>query len=338
MTSQASEGAEAIIAALGLEPLGFEGGFYRETWRSALSVPKSALTEAHSGERQLGTAIYYLLGPDSRSLFHRLATDETYHFYLGDPVELTMLHPDGGAETVRLGPDVLARERVQLTVPAGSWQGSCLASGGAFALMGTTMCPGFELADFELGRRSVLLAAYDHLEARDRIELLTPSVLEAGPYELVAASVDLLHAQRRSIEALAAGLAVSGMAEGGDLLEGEIDGLLAAHAEGEARDWRRWYVAHRPAGELDRVLGVIDLQGPPDADGEVRLEVGPGLDGGEGRDVVLRVLLEKIFRTPTARRVRGKGGPGLLKQSGFRKRGDHWFRARPGVESPLGRH
>lgn len=336
MSSRSGAGPAAIIEALGLEPLGFEGGFYRETWRSPFRVPREALAQ-HSGERSLGTAIYYLLGPDSRSLLHRLATDETYHFYLGDPVELTMIDPDGRVVSVRLGSDVLSGDTVQFTVPAGCWQGSSLVPGGRFALMGTTMCPGFELADFELGRRAELLEGQSDPQHRARIEALTPAVVVAGRFELVAASLDLLHAERRSSEALAAGLAVETVAADLYAPGGGVEGLLQAHAAGEERDWRRWYVSWRPDGAPSALIGVVDLGGPPE-NGEVKLQLGDGIAQVRGVETALEAIVLRVFRDPRAAQIRAEGPDSVLRAGGFTPSGRTWIRGRPGVESPPGRH
>ena len=149
---------EEIIALLKLHPLIGEGGLYAETYRSTGQIPAGALP----APRSYSTAIYYLLTAeaDSFSALHRLSGDEIYHFYLGDPVEMLLLYPDRTAQAVVLGQDLLAGQQVQWVVPAGVWQGSRLASGGAYALLGTTMSPGFDLADFEPGERSALCAAY----------------------------------------------------------------------------------------------------------------------------------------------------------------------------------
>ncbi len=141
---------------LGLEPLPGEGGWYRETWRS-----------------DAGSAILYFLSSDddSFSAMHRLPTDEIYHFYLGDPVEMLLLSGGGRSETVRLGPDIRRGERVQHVVPAGVWQGSRVAPGGAWALMGTTMAPPFRFDDYQPGDRGALIAGWP-AEA-ERIRALT---------------------------------------------------------------------------------------------------------------------------------------------------------------------
>jgi len=145
-----------------MEPLPIEGGYFAQTYLSPDVFPPGCLPERYRGERPHGTAIVYLLDtdPDCFSALHRLPTDEVYHFYLGDPVRMLLLHPDGHSEKVLLGHDVLGGQRVQFTVPSGVWQGSQLAPGGEFALMGTTMAPGYADGDYEGGVRSDLLDRY----------------------------------------------------------------------------------------------------------------------------------------------------------------------------------
>ena len=162
---------EQVKSLLKLEPLEPEGGYFAETYRSDLKVPADALPEHYGEARTLATAIYYLLTPDSFSALHRLPADEVYHFYLGDPVELVMIEPDGSSVTRILGPNILANMELQISVPRGAWQGSRLVPGGRFALLGTTMSPGFDPADYEPGRRDALIEAFPHL--RDKILALT---------------------------------------------------------------------------------------------------------------------------------------------------------------------
>jgi predicted cupin superfamily sugar epimerase len=141
---------EDVIAALGLQPLLMEGGWFCETYRSTARI----------GDKSLATAIYYLITPTSFSRLHRLPSDELFHFYLGDPVEQLQLFPDGAGQVVTLGADLAAGQRPQALVSAGVWQGSRLMPGGRFALLGTTMSPGFEFADYEDGDRDQLSVAY----------------------------------------------------------------------------------------------------------------------------------------------------------------------------------
>jgi uncharacterized protein len=158
---------QKLIDLLGLEALHGEGGLYRQSYRSADVLLPSALPDRYRSAKPAGTAIYYLLTgePDSFSAFHRLPTDEVYHFYLGDPVRLTLLDPAGGLDVVTLGQDLFGGERVQYAVPAGVWQGLRLAPGGvaprgAYALMGTTMAPGYTDEDFDLASRKDLLTRF----------------------------------------------------------------------------------------------------------------------------------------------------------------------------------
>ena len=151
--------AKQVQELLKLEPLPVEGGYFHEMYRSKLTLPQQAIP-SYAGERAISTAIYYLLTPETFSAMHRLKGDEVYHFYLGDPVEMLVLKPDGTGGAVLLGQNITAGMRVQHVVPGGAWQGSRLAPGGRFALMGTTMAPGFDHADFELGRRDELSAKY----------------------------------------------------------------------------------------------------------------------------------------------------------------------------------
>ena len=139
--------ADEVIRCLQLAPHPAEGGFFRETYRSRAGCdPGTPIT----GRRSVGTAIYFLLTAETFSAMHRLPGDEVYHFYLGDPVELLELHADGGSSVTLLGPDLISM-KVQHVVPGGSWQGSRLLPGGAWALLGTTMAPGFDWEDFEAG-------------------------------------------------------------------------------------------------------------------------------------------------------------------------------------------
>ena len=164
---------EQLIAALDLVPHDMEGGFYIETWRSRVQVPQSALGPDYEGDRDAGTAIYYLLTPDTCSAMHRLPGDEVFHFYLGDPVEQVNLWPDGRTERVVLGTDVLEGMRPQHVVPAGVWQGARLRDGGRVALLGATMAPGFDFADYEAGDTAALGTAYP--AERDFIARLAPA-------------------------------------------------------------------------------------------------------------------------------------------------------------------
>lgn len=142
-----------------------EGGSFRQTYISSCSV------ELPRGRRSVGTAIYYLLEEGTFSEMHMLASDEVFHFYLGDPVEMLQLFPDGRSALFTLGHDLAAGQNVQLVVPAGVWQGTRLISGGKVALLGCTVTPGFDYADYRSGSYAELAANWP-AEA-ERIKKLT---------------------------------------------------------------------------------------------------------------------------------------------------------------------
>ena len=141
-----SSDAQSIINHFGLVPLEFEGGYYKQTYLK------------QNGKEIISTCIYYLLTKDTKSSLHRLQSDEIYHFYLGDAVELTILGDK--SRNIILGNNIFDGENLQCVVKAGEWQGSCLKSGGEWALLGTTMAPGFKLDDFELGIQTELMLKY----------------------------------------------------------------------------------------------------------------------------------------------------------------------------------
>ncbi len=156
--------AEQIRELLRMRPHPIEGGYFSETYRGSPVVPQSLL-RGYPGDRAISTAIYYLLTPDTFSAMHRVRGDEMFHFYLGDPVEMLHLRADGGGEVIVLGQDIAAGMRLQHTVPGGVWQGSQLRAGGKYALLGTTMAPGFEYEDYETGKRRELSAQFPQYSA-----------------------------------------------------------------------------------------------------------------------------------------------------------------------------
>ena len=152
--------AEDVIAKLGLIPLQDEGGYFRETYKSSGAIPAQMFGIDGNGDRNILTAIYYLLSPKSFSALHRLKSDEIFHFYSGDPVEMIQIDPDGKLKRFIMGPDIFSNQIPQVVVPKGTWQALRLVSGGAWALMGTTVAPGFEFEDFELGSCDKLLQQF----------------------------------------------------------------------------------------------------------------------------------------------------------------------------------
>jgi uncharacterized protein len=157
--------ANEIKRLLELEPHPCEGGSFRQTWVSGVRC------QAPQGERASGTAIYYLLEAGTFSEMHVLSSDEVFHFYLGDPVEMLQLWPSGRSTLVTLGPDLLAGQQVQVVVPAGVWQGTRLIGDGKVALLGCTVSPGFDYADYISGSYEELAAKWP--EAAERIRALT---------------------------------------------------------------------------------------------------------------------------------------------------------------------
>ncbi len=157
--------ADEIKELLKLEPHPVEGGFFRRTYTSAGTV------DLPRGRRAQGTAIFYLLEPGTFSEMHVLDSDEMFHYYLGDPVEMLQLFPDGRSAVVTLGPDLAVGHQVQLVVEAGVWQGTRLVGDGKVALLGCTVTPGFDFVDYRAGTAAELIAKWP--EQAERIRALT---------------------------------------------------------------------------------------------------------------------------------------------------------------------
>jgi predicted cupin superfamily sugar epimerase len=159
--------AKEIKTLLRLDPHPVEGGFFRRTYTSpgTIDLPR--------GVRAQGSAIYYLLEADTFSELHMLESDEIFHFYLGDPVEMLQLHPDGSSDVLTLGPDLRTGQHVQVIVPAGVWQGTRLIGNGKVALLGCTVTPGFNFADYRNAKFDELAAKWP--EQAERIRALTRS-------------------------------------------------------------------------------------------------------------------------------------------------------------------
>jgi len=137
-----------------------EGGYFAETYRSREFLPAENLPGRYKGKRRFSTAIYYLFTRDSISLMHRLRSDEIFHFYGGDPVEMLVIGPKGKGKIIILGSNLHRGESPQVVIPRGFWQGSRLKPRGSYALLGTTVAPGFEYADYEHGKQAMLLNKY----------------------------------------------------------------------------------------------------------------------------------------------------------------------------------
>jgi len=136
-----------------------EGGFFKETYRSS-----GELTTPH-GPRSFSTAIYFLLETGNFSAFHRIKSDEAWHFYDGDPLSVYVIHPNGRLEEIKLGLDLERGQQPQAVVPANCWFASRVAEGGTFSLVGCTVAPGVDFTDFEMAERAALSQTFpEHTE------------------------------------------------------------------------------------------------------------------------------------------------------------------------------
>ena len=134
-----------------------EGGYYKEIYRSSLTVNKSQLPESFHGDRNFSTSIYFLLEEKQFSAFHQIASDEQWHFYAGNCLMIYEIEPDGKLTEHKLGNNPENAESFQIAIKAGSWFGSRLANGEGYALVGCTVSPGFDFEDFELAERKTLI-------------------------------------------------------------------------------------------------------------------------------------------------------------------------------------
>lgn len=160
-----------VIEALGLVPLPEEGGYYKEVYRSEERIPRSGLPGRYDGDRSFGTDIYFLIHRGEVSKFHRLRSDEIWYHHLGGPITVVELTPDGKTKKVEMGSDLERGQRLKYVFKRGSWFGASTSPGVEFALLSCAVIPGFEFADFEVGKREALLKAYP--QAREEIERLT---------------------------------------------------------------------------------------------------------------------------------------------------------------------
>ncbi|MEZ0486606.1 cupin domain-containing protein [Fibrella aquatica] len=166
--------ASGYIAAFGMEAHP-EGGFYVQTYEAAEHISKAALPDRFGGDRPYSTAIYFLLENHHRSALHRIQSDEVWHFYAGGPLHVYMIEPGSGTlSVIRLGSNPERGEVFQAVVPAGYWFGSKpvgLADEPPFSLVGCTVAPAFNFAEFELANQADMLTLFPQHKAI--IELLT---------------------------------------------------------------------------------------------------------------------------------------------------------------------
>jgi len=149
-----------------------EGGWYKEVYRSSEEIDAAGLPERFDGVRSFSTAIYFLLAGDNFSAFHRIKSDEMWHFYAGDGLMVQIIAPNGDLSAIKLGNQPKAGETFQGVVPAGSWF-AAEPKGGGYGLVGCTVAPGFDFADFEMADRDELQAEFP--QHRELIRRLTRS-------------------------------------------------------------------------------------------------------------------------------------------------------------------
>jgi predicted cupin superfamily sugar epimerase len=150
---------EELATQLQLQPHP-EGGYYKEVYRSAGTIPQAALGTEFSGDRNYSTGIYFLLTGSNFSAFHRIKSDELWHFYDGDMCKVYVIHLNGELEIIRLGRNIANGEVYQAVVPAGAWFASECSNPNGYSLTGCTVSPGFDFADFEMAERDSLINQY----------------------------------------------------------------------------------------------------------------------------------------------------------------------------------
>jgi predicted cupin superfamily sugar epimerase len=148
-----------------------EGGYYSETYRSPEVIPRAALPPRFGGDRSFCTAIYFLLAGDDFSALHRIKQDEVWHFYDGAALTVHVIDPGGSYAALRVGRDLGGGEVPQAVVAAGCYFGATVSNPTSYSLVGCTVAPGFDFADFELPRRAELLERFP--QHRHIIEKLT---------------------------------------------------------------------------------------------------------------------------------------------------------------------
>ena len=151
--------AQSWIDRLSLSPHP-EGGYYRVTYTAGVNIPRSALPSTFQGDRSASTAIYFLLDGSDFSAFHRIASDELWHFYAGNPLIVYVIDTDGNRTELLLGNNPQQGEVFQAVVPAGCWFASRVKDAEGYALVGCTVAPGFDFADFSLATRAQLTQNY----------------------------------------------------------------------------------------------------------------------------------------------------------------------------------
>lgn len=147
---------ETLVKELDLLPHP-EGGFYKETYRSEGIISNSCLSPDFKGDRNMATGIYFLIEKGNFSALHKIKSDETWHFYYGDALEVIEINEEGNLTITKIGSNLSNGETFQYTVKANTWFGSRVSGNGNFSLVGCTVYPGFDFNDFELANRKNLI-------------------------------------------------------------------------------------------------------------------------------------------------------------------------------------
>ncbi len=155
---------QQLIKQFNLQPHP-EGGYYKETYRSAEIIPVTVLDKRFKGDRNFSTAIYFLLEKGNFSAFHKIQSDECWHFYTGGLLLVHVIHINGKFETIKIGNDILQGQVFQYVIPAGCWFASEPAPGSEFSFVGCTVAPGFDFDDFEMAKADELVKSYPKHEA-----------------------------------------------------------------------------------------------------------------------------------------------------------------------------
>jgi uncharacterized protein len=150
--------ADKIIEKLNLQPHP-EGGFFKETYRSKLTLPQKTITQ-YKEKRNMATVIYFLLKSNQKSAFHRLKTDEFWYYHQGSPLNVYIIYPDGNLQTVTLGNDFSSNQTPQLLLPSGTWFAAKCTAPQHFTLISCSVSPGFDFNDFELAERDKLVKEF----------------------------------------------------------------------------------------------------------------------------------------------------------------------------------
>ena len=147
-----------------------EGGFYKESYRSELTIGEEVLPEEYQGDRNVSTAIYFLLTSDNFSAFHRIHQDEAWHFYKGSPISLHVITKNGVYENHIIGSELELGQVPQYVVKGGDWFASEVSVKNSYSLAGCTVSPGFDFADFEMAKRADLIKEFpDHKDIISRL-------------------------------------------------------------------------------------------------------------------------------------------------------------------------